>query len=130
MNKKKVVEDANIKDTSVSVGNGRFSHQNVIQDRKSSTTQIKLMILWWNKKFLKAYDLLLLSTEKKIELDFGHGLCWPSFCPNRVLKEQFLKVLGIFFQNYSIVKDVIHIKFPDISKWKSAKKSKVGGCNG
>ena len=42
------------------------------------------------------HDLLLLS-PKKIELDFGHGLCWPSFCPNRVLKEQFVKVLVVFF---------------------------------
>ena len=65
--------------------------------RKSFITQSKLMMFWWNKKFLKAYDILLLSPEKKIELDFGHGLCWPSFCPNRVLKEQFVKVLAIFF---------------------------------
>ena len=89
--------------TSPSAGNGRFWQQNVIQDRKSFITQSKLMIFWWNKKFLKAYDLLLLSPEKKIELDFGHGLCWPSFCPNRVLKEQFVKALAIFFQNYNIV---------------------------
>ena len=89
--------------TSPSAGNGRFWQQNVIQDRKSSITQSKLMIFWWNKKFLKAYDLLLLSPEKKIELDFGHGLCWPSFCPNRVLKEQFVKALAVFFQNYNIV---------------------------
>ena len=35
---------------------------------------------------------------KKIELDFGYGLCWRSFCLNRVLKEQFVKVLAIFFR--------------------------------
>ena len=51
--------------TSHSAGNGRFWQQNVIQDRKSFITQSKLMIFWWNKKFLKAYDLLLLSPEKK-----------------------------------------------------------------
>ena len=51
--------------TSVSAGNGWFWQQNVMQDRKSSITQSKLMIFWWNKKFLKAYDLLLLSPEKK-----------------------------------------------------------------
>ena len=88
--------------TKLSARNGRCWQQNVTQGRKSFITQSKLMIFWWNKKFLKAYDLLL-SPEKKIELDFGHGLCWPSFCPNRVLKEQFVKDLAIFFQNYSIV---------------------------
>ena len=89
--------------TFFSAGNGRLWQQNLIQERKSSITQLKLMIFWWNKKLLKAYDLLLLSPEKKIELDFGHGLCWPSFCPNRVLTEQFVKALVIFFQNYNIV---------------------------
>ena len=43
------------------------------------------------------HDLLWLS-PKQIELDFGHGLCWPSFFPNRVLKEQFVKVLVVFFR--------------------------------
>ena len=68
----------------VSAGNGQFWQQNIIQDRKSFITQSKLMIFWQNKKFLKAYDLLLLSPGKQIELNFGHGLrlCWPSFCPN------------------------------------------------
>ena len=59
---------------------------------------------------MKAYDLLLLSPKKKqktnkLELHFGHGLCWPRFCPNRVLKQQFVKVLAIFFselQYYNI----------------------------
>ena len=47
----------------------------------------------------------LQKNPKKLELDFGHGLCWPSFCPNRVLKQQFVKVLAIFFselQYYNI----------------------------
>ena len=29
------------------------------------------MIFWWNKKSLKAYDLLLLSPEKKLNLVLG-----------------------------------------------------------
>ena len=41
--------------------------------------------------------------KKKIELDFGMASAWPSFCSNRVLKEQFVKALAIFFQNYNIV---------------------------
>ena len=45
-----------------------FWQQNVIQGRLSFTTQSKLMIFWWNKKFLKAYDLLLISPEKKLDL--------------------------------------------------------------
>ena len=49
----------------------KMSYKTVIQDRKSFITQPKLL----EKKFLKAYDLLWLSPEKKIELDFGHGLC-------------------------------------------------------
>ena len=57
------------------------------------------MIFWWNKKFSKAYYLLLLF-PKKIELYFGWGPCWPSFCPNRVLEEQFLTTLLVFFQEY------------------------------
>ena len=44
--------------TSFSAWNDWFWHQNVMQDRKSSITQSKLMIFWWNKEFLKAYDLL------------------------------------------------------------------------
>ena len=54
--------------------------------------------------FLKAYYLLLLSQKKKkkIELDFGNDLCWPRFCPNRVLKEQFVKFLAIFFRTTAL----------------------------
>ena len=42
--------------------------------------------------------------RKKVELDFEHSLCWPRFCPNRVIKKQFLKVLVIFseLQYYNI----------------------------
>ena len=36
--------------------------------------------------------------RKKVELDFEHSLCWPRFCPNRVTKKQFLKVLVIFLE--------------------------------
>ena len=36
--------------------------------------------------------------RKKVELDFEHSLCWPRFCPNRVIKKQFLKVLVIFLE--------------------------------
>ena len=74
----------------------------VLGNRKSFKTQSKLTF-WSNKKFLKPYELLKLFPEK-IELDFGHGPCWLSFCPNIVLKEQFLKVLPIFFQDYSIIR--------------------------
>ena len=66
------------------------------------------MIFWWNKKFSKAYYLLLLF-PKKIELYFGWGPCWPSFCPNRVLEEQFLTTLPVFFQNYNMITQVINI---------------------
>ena len=89
--------------TKLSAGNGQFWQQNVIQDRKSFITQSKLMVFWWNKTFLRAYDLLLLSPEKKNEFDFGHGLCWPSFCPNRVVKEQSVKALAIFFFRTTIL---------------------------
>ena len=36
--------------------------------------------------------------RKKVELDFEHSLCWPRFCPNRVIKKQFLKALVIFLE--------------------------------
>ena len=36
--------------------------------------------------------------RKKVQLDFEHSLCWPRFCPNRVIKKQFLKVLVIFLE--------------------------------
>ena len=36
--------------------------------------------------------------RKKVELDFEHSLCWPRFCPNRVIKKQFLKVLVTFLE--------------------------------
>ena len=57
--------------TKPSAGNGWFWQQNVVEGRKSFITQSKLMIFWWNKKFLKAYDLLLLSPEKKLNLILG-----------------------------------------------------------
>ena len=45
----------------------------------------------------KAYDLLSLFSEKKIEPHFESGPWLPSFCSNRVPEEQFLTVLPIFF---------------------------------
>ena len=71
--------------------------------------------------FFKVYDLLLFL-EEEIELDFGHGPCWPCFClvvVNRIIKEQFLKLLP-FFQNYSVITKVIDIdiiiQFLDINQ--------------
>ena len=46
---------------------------------------------------------------QKIELHFGCGSCWPSFCPNRVLEEQFITTLPVFFQNYNIITQVNYI---------------------
>ena len=83
--------------TSFSAGNGWFWQQNITQVRKLFITQSKLMVSWWNRKFLKAFYLLLLFRRKKIELHFGCGPCWLSFCPNRVLEEQFLTTLPVFF---------------------------------
>ena len=70
---------------------------------KSFKTQSKLMTCWYNKKLLKAYDLLLSFPKEKIKLNFGHDTCWPSFYSNLVVKEQFLKTLPIYFQNYGII---------------------------
>ena len=94
--------------TSFSAGSGWFWQQNITQVRKSFITQSKLMIFWWNKKFLKAYDLLLLF-PKIFELHFGCGPCWPSFCPNWVIEEQFLTTLPIFLQSYNMITQVINI---------------------
>ena len=44
--------------------------------------------------------------KKKFELYFGCDPCWPRFCPNRVIEEQFLTTLPIFFQNYNITQYV------------------------
>ena len=41
---------------------------------------------------------------RKIGLDFWHDPCWSCFCLNSALKEQVLKVLLTFSQNYSIIK--------------------------
>ena len=43
--------------------------------------------------------------EKKLNLILGVAHYWPCSCLSRVLKEQFLKVLGLFFselQRYNI----------------------------
>ena len=47
--------------------------------------------------------------QKRNELYFGCDPCWPSFCPNRVVEEQFLTTLPIFFQDYNMVTQVINI---------------------
>ena len=49
----------------VSADGSKISHKTA-RHRKSFITQSKLMIFWYNKKFLKAYDLLLLFSQKKL----------------------------------------------------------------
>ena len=71
-----------------------------------NSTQSKLMIFSWNKKFFKAYDLLFLSSKNKLNfilgMDFAFaGLAFAQI--GRVLKEQFVKVLAIFFQKENFV---------------------------
>lgn len=77
------------------IGNGPFQQQNITHNRKSFVTQSKLMIVLIKLKVLESLCM--------IELDFGCGPFWLCFCLNRVLREQMLKVLSIFFfQNYNI----------------------------
>ena len=45
----------------------------------------------------------LVISREETGLDFWHEPCWSCFCLNSVLKEQFLKVLLTFSQNYSII---------------------------
>ena len=51
----------------------------------------------------------MISFYFKKKHHFGCDPCWPSFCPNRVLEEQFLTTLPIFFQNYNMITQVINI---------------------
>ena len=68
---------------------------------------------------MQAYDLLLLYPEN----NSGHGLCRP-FCPNRVLKEEFLRgVLAIVFRIILQYNRSYRYWYPDIFQWKSAKKN-------
>ena len=59
--------------------------------------------IWVKQNILESLWSPFVICRNKIELQFGRGTCWPSFCPNRVLEEQCLTVLPIFFQNYSII---------------------------
>ena len=55
--------------TAVSAGKGPFCQQNITPDRKLFVTQSKHIIFWSNKKFFKAYDLLI--SEEKLSLILG-----------------------------------------------------------
>ena len=66
-------------------------------------TQLKLMIIWKNKKFLKANDLLLLFLEK----NWASFWAWPmlaQFLPKYGprIEEQFSTVLPFFFVRTTI----------------------------
>ena len=107
--------------TAVSAGKGHFWQQNTTPDRKSFITQSKHII------FLKAYDLLLFLWENWTfrawisSMDFGHGPCCFCFRISSFLKEQFLKILLAFSQNYSIVKYSYKVKTKIKSKYKVIK---------
>ena len=68
----------------------KILHQKII---RNSVKIYDILIKW---KVLENLSPFVIS-RKNIELDFGYGPCWPSFCPNRILKEKFLSVLLIFF---------------------------------
>ena len=67
--------------------------------------------------------------KKKIELYFGCDPCWPRFCPNRVIEEQFLTSFPFFFfffQNYNMITQYV----PTYLTKNQQKKSTVGGIKG
>ena len=47
--------------------------------------------------------------QKKIELHFGCGPCWPSFCPNRVLRRAIFNNFTKFFFKTTMITQVINI---------------------
>ena len=75
--------------TSVSAGNGSNISHKTARHRKSFITQSKLR--WYFDKIRSSGKLLIsfCCFSKEIELNFGFGPCWPSFCPGRILKNNF-----------------------------------------
>ena len=80
------------------------------------------------KKFLKAYDLVLLFLKKKIFFGVAHAHGVPShFCTRQVKKWHFSGVLTNFFRTTGLqLKLLILIASPNIFHWKPAEKIKVG----
>ena len=64
-------------------GNDTFQQKSITQNIKIQLSQN--VIFWSNKKFLKAYDLVLLFLEEKKVFCFGHGPWIPHFCQKIVI---------------------------------------------
>ena len=72
----------------------------VVVLRTHFTQWLRNGVLLLSSILLKCLKFHKLFPKKAFEFDFGpfgNGPCWPCFCPNRVLKEQFLWFLPLFF---------------------------------